>query len=195
MSAKTREGWLNDVAQRMRPLLAAAGAELPPRFRVTMSLTRHAKAIGACFDKTASADDTYEILIRLDRQEPLEVAAILAHELVHAAVGIDAGHGPRFGSVARALGLEGKLTATVPGPRFIEAAKPILAAVGPFPHAALNLRGGKRSGPKPQTGRMLKLKCKECGLVARMSRKWIDDVGAVHCPDHGELEEAAPGDG
>src|SRR5262245_40096792 len=37
------------------------------------------------------------------------VAEILAHELVHAAVGVDQGHGPAFRKVANAIGLEGKL--------------------------------------------------------------------------------------
>lgn len=193
---RTREDWMNDVAERMRPLFAAAGKELPPRFRVTMSLTKRSKAIGVCFDKSASKDGTYEILIRLDQEEPLEVAAILAHELVHAAVGIDAGHGPRFGSVARALGLEGKLTATVAGERFKRDVAPILAAVGPFPHARLDFDGGPRSGPKKQGTRMIKLTCDECGYTARTTRKWLDDKGPAHCPEHGAMsvEGDEPGD-
>jgi len=102
--AMTREDWLNQMAERMRPMFADAGAELPERFRITMSLTKRQKAIGVCFDRSASADETYEILVRLDQHEPVQVAAILAHELVHAAVGVDKGHGPVFGKVARALG-------------------------------------------------------------------------------------------
>jgi hypothetical protein len=66
----------------------------------------------------------------------VQVAAIVAHELVHAAVGVEQGHGPAFGKVARAIGLEGKLTATVPGERFVASVELILAEVGPFPHAA-----------------------------------------------------------
>ncbi len=184
----TREAWLNDLAQRMRPMFDRAGAALPKKFRLTMSLTKGAKAIGTCFDASASKDESYEILIRLDREEPIDVATILAHELTHAAVGIDAGHGPKFGRVARALGLEGKLTATTPGPRFVDDVKPLLAAVGAFPHARLDF-GAKRTGPKSQTARMIKVECKTCGLVARMARKWIDDVGVVHCPEHGPMVE------
>jgi hypothetical protein len=66
------------------------------------------------------------------------VASILAHGLVHAAVGVEQGHGPAFGKVARAIGLDGKLTATVPGERFVAAVAPILAEVGPVPHAPLD---------------------------------------------------------
>ena len=188
----TREDWLNQVAQRMRPLFAEAGAELPERFRITMSLTKRQRAIGVCFDRSASADGSYEILVRLDQHEPVQVAAILAHELVHAAVGVEQGHGPAFGKVARAIGLEGKLTATVPGDEFRASVAPILAEVGPFPHAPLDW-SGQRSGPKKQTGRLLKVECQECGLVVRQTKKWIEDVGPAHCPEHGEMQVADGG--
>lgn len=180
---------MNDVAQLMRPLFEGAGAELPP-FRVTMSLTRGKKVIGTCFDKTASADETFEILIRLDQHEPLEVAAILAHELVHAAVGIDAGHGAAFRKVATAIGLEGKMTATRPGAAFIAAVDPVLEKVGPFPHAPLNW-GARRSGPKKQTTRQLKVQCGTCGYTCRVTSKWLDEVGAPICPCSGEAMNAA----
>jgi ribulose 1,5-bisphosphate carboxylase large subunit-like protein len=32
---------------------------------------------------------------------------VLAHELCHAAVGVDAGHGPEFRAIAHAIGLRG----------------------------------------------------------------------------------------
>jgi hypothetical protein len=187
--AITREDWLNQVAQRMRPLFAEAGAELPERFRITMSLTKRQRAIGVCFDRSASADGSYEILVRLDQHEPVQVAGILAHELVHAAVGVEQGHGPAFGKVARAIGLEGKLTATVPGERFVHAVAPILVEVGPFPHAPLDW-AGQRSGPKKQVARLLKVECQECGLVVRQTRKWLDEVGPAHCPEHGAMQVA-----
>lgn len=184
----TREQWLNQLAEAMRPMFAAVDAPLPPRFRITMSLTKSKKAIGVCYDKSASADDTYEILVRLDQHEALDVAAVLAHELTHAAVGVDAGHGPRFGRVARALGLAGKLTATVPGERFKGAVAPLLDALGPFPHARLRWEG-KRSGPKKQRARLLKVQCPTCGYVARVTSKWIEEVGTPLCPCTGEAME------
>ena len=88
--------------------------------------------------------------------------------------------------MARAIGLEGKLTATVPGEAFTRAVQLLLREVGPFPHAALNW-GGPRTGPKKQGTRMLKVTCPECGLVARMTRKWIEEVGAVLSPAHGAM--------
>lgn len=127
---------------------------------------------------------------------PLQVAAILAHELVHAAVGIDAGHGKHFRRVAKGIGLAGKMTATVPGPQFEAAIKPILKEAGPLPHAQLNtgtLKNHeegepKNTGPKKQTKRHIKCKCNQCGYVARTSRKWLD-IGPPLCPaGHGALD-------
>jgi hypothetical protein len=81
-------------------------------------------------------------------------------------------------------GNTGKLTATVPGERFVQVVTPILAEVGSFPHAPLDWAGW-RSGPKKQTGRLLKVECGECGLVVRQTRKWFEEVGPAHCPEHG----------
>jgi hypothetical protein len=80
----------------------------------------------------------------------------------------------------------------VPGERFIQAVMPILAEVGPFPHAPLDW-AGRRSGPKKQVARLLKVECQECGLVVRQTRKWIEDVGPAHWPEHGEMQVADVG--
>src|SRR3546814_3946952 len=64
-----------------------------------------------------------------------QIAAILAHELVHAAVGIPAGHGKAFKRVALGLGLVGPMRATTPGEAFLAAVASILDVAGPLPHA------------------------------------------------------------
>lgn len=99
-----RESWLNNVANRLRPAFAQLGAPLPDRLRIAIgfpSTGRRAKATGECWDSTASADATFEILVRPDLAEAegalaLPVATALARELVHAAVGISAGRGTRL---------------------------------------------------------------------------------------------------
>lgn len=127
---------------------------------------------------------------------PLQVAAILAHELVHAAVGIDEGHGKGFRRVAKGIGLTGKMTATVPGPVFESTIKPILKEAGPLPHGQLKTGAlkdpeegePKNTSPKKQTKRHIKCRCNQCGYVARTSRKWLQ-IGAPLCPArHGELD-------
>ena len=64
-----------------------------------------------------------------DELFPAQIAAILAHELVHAAVGIPAGHGKAFKRVALGLGLVGPMRATTPGDSFLAAVAPILVVL------------------------------------------------------------------
>lgn len=43
--------------------------------------------------------------------------------------------------------------------------------------------------PKPkQSARLIKCVCPECGYIARTTRKWLDERGPPHCPDHGPME-------
>lgn len=181
VAGRNREEWLNAVACALGPVFASVGAPLPKRFRVTMSLTKNSKHVGVCYAPACSADGTTEILIRLDRADEMDVAAILAHELVHAAVGCSEGHKGEFKRVALAIGLEGKMTATTPGEAFKAAVAPILKAIGPLPHAPLNFAGPK-SGPKKQVARLLKAECGECGYTVRVTKTWVVCAGAPICP-------------
>jgi hypothetical protein len=191
---KTREDWLNHLAELMSPWFDNLDCPLP-RIRIAIgfpSTGRRGRRIGECWDGRASEDGTFEILIRPDQADPLEVAAILAHELVHAAVGLEAGHKAPFRSVALAIGLQGPMRSTTPGPGFIEAVRPMLEEVGPLPHARLGI--GASTGPKKQTTRMLKAECRDCGYTVRVARKWLEEVGAPHCPAHGEMTAEIPED-
>jgi hypothetical protein len=177
-----REDWLNRVAERMAPWFAEVGAPLT-KFRVSVgfpSAGKKGKAIGECWTDKASEDAHHEIFIRPDRSDSVDVAAILCHELVHAAIGIDKGHGKAFKNVATALGLEGKMKATVPGRYFIDRIAPVIEELGPIPHGRLGL--GESSGPKKQSTRMIKCECSECGYVVRTSKKWIE-LAVPNCPN------------
>lgn len=183
----TREAWLNAVASRMAPWYADLGFPLP-KYRASIGFTskgRKSKRIGECWSGVCSADGAFEIFIVPSQIEPSRVAGILAHELVHAAVGLEAKHGKLFKRVALAIGLEGKMMATSEGPKFLEAVKPILDAVGPFPHARLGDDPLKlTSTPKEQTNRHLKCVCGECGYTARTTAMWLRKAGAPICPTH-----------
>jgi hypothetical protein len=207
-----RESWLADVAGRLRPAFAQLGAPLPDRLRIAIgfpSMGRRAKATGECWDRTASADGTFEILVRPDLAEmagtiALPVATALARELVRAAVGIGAGKGPAYRKIARGLGLIGTMRVTAPGPAFLALAEPILEAAGPLPHARLHAetkspevdsRGQETPAivkPGKPANRHIKCACLTCGYVVRTARKWIDEVGPPHCPRHGPMQSDAP---
>lgn len=187
----TREEWLEEVAEGMAPWFANLGHPLPKaRMSVGFPSTgSKGRAVGQCWPAAASADGTHEILIRPDCADEEAVAAILAHELTHAAVGIPAGHGPLFRTIATGIGLGGKMRATKATEAFKRAIAPILATAGPIPHARLSF--GASSGPKAQKGRLVKVQCPICGYTARTTRKWLDSVGAPGCPDHGAMVEGA----
>lgn len=161
MEQDNRESWLNRVAVGMAPLFDALGTPLPDRVRVAIGFTsagRKGKAIGECWDNRRSADGHFEIFIRPDLAHApdamaAQIAAILAHELVHAAVGIPAGHGKPFKRLAVGLGLVGPMRATTPGEVFHAAVAPILAAAGPLPHARLDTAGETTAPKKAQSAR------------------------------------------
>jgi hypothetical protein len=181
----TRESWLAAFAAAARPRFEEAGAPLPTKVRLSIGFPsggRRVKAIGECWSDVCSGDGVFEIFITPAIGSAARIADILTHELVHAAVGLEAKHGPRFRKIAVALGLQGKMTATVAGPGWWEWAQPILDALGPLPHAALNARS---SSAKPkQTTRNIKVVCPNCGFTFRTTRKWIEHAGDyLACPD------------
>ena len=187
----TREDWLNFVAARLALAFAERGAPLPERIRIAIgfpSTGRRGKRIGECWDSTASRDGTFEIYVRPDIDEPCQAAAVLGHELCHAAAGIPAKHGPAFRRIALAIGLEGPMKATRAGPAFLTLVTPILAEAGPLPHARLDFNGGLTTRPPKQTTRLLKCECPACGYIARVAWKWLEEKGAPHCPEHGAME-------
>ncbi|HEV2651699.1 MAG TPA: transcription elongation protein SprT [Rhizomicrobium sp.] len=189
-----REAWLSYVTERLAPMFVDAGAQLPPKIRIAIgfpSAGRKGKVVGECWDGAASDDGAFEILIRPNQAEPVEVVDTLVHELIHAAAGIEEGHKGEFKRVARVLGMSGKLTSCGMGDALRDRVLPILRDAGPFPHAKLN-EGGLTTRPTKQTARMVKCWCEECGYVVRSTRKWIIEKGAPSCPEHGEMSTDLP---
>jgi hypothetical protein len=195
---QTREAWLNYVAQRMARLFERLETPLPAQLRIAIGFTssgRRSRHIGECWDSQCSEDGHFEILIRPDLSEskeplPMHVAAILGHELVHAAVGVAAGHGKEFRRVARGIGLVGHMTATMAGPEFEQALRPILEAAGPLPHGRLQLAIGASSHArrrKRQHSGQIKCVCSTCGSAVHSTRRWLDLAGAPFCPKHGQM--------
>jgi hypothetical protein len=190
----TREEWLTKAAHRLRPKFGAAGHAVPDACRYTCgfpsksALSRKRRRIGECWDKGSSQDNTFEISVSPVLDDPAEVLAVLVHEMVHAAVGLDCGHKGPFRQCALALGLEGKMTATVAGKALHAELVALAGELGPYPHA--RLEGGRSNGPPKQTTRLLKAEC-PCGYIIRVTRKWMDDAGLPTCPCGGQFVEAA----
>lgn len=104
---KTREEWITRLAGLLSPTFAARGYTLPLNVRFSCGWPgggSRGTRIGECWHSRASADGHFEVFISPSMSEPVQVAAILVHELVHTAVGLEAGHGPLFKSCAFAVG-------------------------------------------------------------------------------------------
>ena len=186
-----REQWLCECIQQLRPDFEQLGSSLPEKIRASCSwpsksgLANKKRRIGEAWSAKNSGDNSFEVFISPVLKDPLEVAATLVHELVHCAVGIEEGHKGRFPKLAKAIGLEGKMTATHAGQTLAVRLREVTAGIGPYPHAELK----HSNAPPKQSTRMLKVVCKACGCVVRMTRKWLDEAGTPTCACGGEMFE------
>jgi hypothetical protein len=104
-------------ADELRPYFSDCGYPLPDKIRYAIAFTstgRKSKRYGECWHSSASDDCAYEIFIRADLAEPLDVLAILVKELVHTALPAGSGHGKLFKAAAVKIGLQGPLRSAQP---------------------------------------------------------------------------------
>jgi hypothetical protein len=179
MQTLNREAYLNFITDNyIRDHFKSRGYTIPDNVRMSCSLTSTKKAIGQCWSSLNSADNHFEIFISPKVADSVEVIDILIHELVHATVGIKAGHKAPFKACALAVGLEGKMTSASAGDVLKATIQAWVDEAGQYPHAPLT-----QSGIKKQSTRMLKCACQSCGYQVYTSRKWIELALPV-CPDY-----------
>jgi hypothetical protein len=187
----TREEWLLALTTALRPHFAAVGYSLPAAIRVSCGWpssralatpSSKSRVIGQCWPAACSEDATREIFVSPSVADAAAVAAILVHELVHAALNTP-GHKAPFRRAALAVGLAGKMTATHAGPELAERLNALTLQIGPYPHAVLDL-----SQQPKQSTRMVKLTCPGCTYTIRTTRKWIE-AGLPICPCGEPFEE------
>lgn len=176
---ETREAWLNAAIEALRPLFTQlAAVDLPAEVRVSCGFPGGGSArkrIGECWPTKAS-DGVAQVFVSPVLDDPIQVLGTLVHELIHAWDDCKNGHKRPFSRVARAMGLEGKMTATTVGDELRAVLAEIAGELGPYPHAALDL--GLRV--KKQSTRMLKVECPACGYTLRTTAKWLE-VGVPTC--------------
>ena len=191
-----REQWLETAIELMKPHFTESipGVEIP-KVRVSVGWPggKHGpRTIGQCWAPFAATDNVSQIFISPVLDDPIIVLATLAHELIHAIDENKSGHKGAFGVMARAIGLEGRLTATVPGETLTAILATILEKLGAYPHAAIVAAGGVQkpgdptrtiTGAPSRNKSMQKVVCKESGYVARVSNKWLLE-GTASCPCH-----------
>lgn len=181
-----REEWLMQMTEKIRPMFWNYRTHntgiIPDKIRVTCgwpskgAFSSKRRTIGECWPVAASKDQTVEVFISPCVSDSVEVAAILAHELVHAS-GCK-GHGAPFKRLATGIGLEGPMRATVAGKELKERLNAFATEIGEYPHAVLD----KSQSPHKKDGtRLIKVACGDCGYTVRTTKKWLD-VGMPVCP-------------
>lgn len=165
----TREQWLNAFIAAARPIFKALELELPEKIRASVGfMFRGGKAIGQCWHEAASTDGTHEIFVIPTLDDSYRIADVLTHELAHTLFGPDEKYGRNFKAAVTKLGLEGKATATIAGPGWLEWASPILEDLGRIPHAAID---PTLSGVKKQKTYLIKASCTCCDVIFRITAK------------------------
>lgn len=186
----TREEWLMVAVEKLRPWFAEQEYTVPANVRVSCgwpsksALARKSRRIGECWTFEASAAGQFEIFISPALDDSSRVLDVLIHELVHATVGLQAGHKAPFKRCATAMGLEGKMTATVAGEALKVRLNKLIEEVGKYPHGQLDKM---TNGEKKQGTRLLKVVCPDCGYTCRITQKWLDR-GVPTCPEGTEMQ-------
>lgn len=176
-----REEWLMKAIEKLGKKIESNGATMV-EVRVSVGFPKASgrdsnKVIGQCFNGIASDDGRPQIFISPILDDSARVLDVLLHELIHAVLPLGAGHGAPFKRLAVACGLTGQMTATVASDELKAELTDIIAELGEYPHARLDVSGVKKQGT-----RLIKCYCPECGYTVRTSQKWLDLGGAPICP-------------
>lgn len=180
---KYREQWLNEGVLALSPMFNRLNKKIPDKLRVSCgwpskgAFGASRKTIGECWNYQYSSTGHHELFISPAIADPIKVLATLVHEVIHAAVGVEEKHAGMFKIVAVAMGLEGKMTATVPGARLMDDLKAIHKKLGDYPHTAID-KTDKEKEKKPSS--MIKAECK-CGYKIQVSRKLYEEYGVPEC--------------
>lgn len=187
-SVLNREDWLQRAVYHLSELLTEVPeVESVPEVRVSVGWPggrgRKSTTIGQCWATKTASDGVPQVFVSPVLSDGLRVLDVLLHELVHAWDDCKSGHRGPFRRVARAVGLEGRMTATTASESLVGRLEGILELLGDYPHAALV----PSAKPTTQTTRMLKAECVNgSGYLVRLTRKWLDEYGAPICPCHEE---------
>ena len=174
-----RESWLEALGKQLEKEFFEPLGQILSKYRVSCAFPAgesRRKRLGECYSPLDSKDGTTEIMISPVVDDEMQVAHIMAHEMVHACVGNEAKHGPAFRKVALGIGLEGQMRSTTPSWSFEAKVRPMLDELGPYPHAALKF-------PEPTKRRnsgMLKVRCRDCEVDFRATPIMAEMMGI--CP-------------
>ena len=184
------------------------GFKVPKNIRINVSEMRTANkttahtTLGRCYpthfttgkhDNPAPKREQVNIIqmniATTGKDNSVNVLDTLAHELIHAIDDNKSGHkkGGAFDKMARAIGLEGKLTSTYAGEELKGRLNGIIKTIGKFPLQEVNLEGLRRD-----TNRNLKVRCydteNDCDHGFNTNRYRIEQMISRTCLCCGEGE-------
>lgn len=179
----TREEWLQQAIDMFRPYFYNLNHQVPANISVSIGFPggskRGVRPLGSCWSTLSSEDKkTSHIFITPEINDPRIVLATLAHELVHAVDDCNSQHKGAFIRIAKSIGLMPKWTATTAGETLAVVITQMLEDLPKYPH--VKLTPAKKE--KKQGTRMIKVECIDDGYTVRMTRKWLDEMGAPQCP-------------
>lgn len=195
-----REGWLTEFAKLIAPVIKQRTGKSVPLSKVRLSCSfprgratpnrKGTFTTGQCWHGDTHKSGLHEIMINPLRDKIITddghgVAETVIHELLHASLDKGVAHKAPFARAAKAMGLEGKPTATTAGPELVKLIREIAKPLGDYPHTALEGEWGRK-----QTTRLLKVQCVDCGYVneagngytIRTTLTWIENAGLPTCP-------------
>lgn len=159
--------WLEQAYHRLRKDILP---EAPPKVNIAFGfpsgghLRLKNKTIGEHW--SGFTDGSFISLHPTLGKDPVNMLAVLIHEMIHAAYPND-GHRGRFPKTAKRVGLVGKMTATVAGHALLSRLNDLSKKLGSFPPGS-----GDLVKTRKQTTRLIKLIC-SCGRILRASREEI----------------------
>lgn len=178
-----REAWLNAAVAELAVLFKNEGWDVPDvRVSVGWPHGGRKNTIGQCFPGGLAADGIGQVFISPILSDSVRILDVLLHELVHAINHAEghSGHGKPFSTIAKKMGLTGKMTATEASPELKAILTEMAAGLGDFPHAAL---GSAPRAAKSRSGKSIKLACAAGqDYIVSISKSRLEEWGAPKCP-------------
>ena len=151
----TREAWIVACTKLLdKDFFSGKGYTLPPRnCMIGVPYTAPSTAIGQCWDKAASKDGkTFPIFVCPSLgEDPVLLVGTLLHEMLHASVGLKAGHRGPFKKLWKEFGYVGKTTqvSVEPPSELWFKLSQIASQCGRYPHIPFLKRGRKLRKNEP----------------------------------------------
>lgn len=175
--------WLEKATVAFRQHFLDCGWTIPDNVRVSIGIPKgmhgQKKAIGQCWSNRATSDNYYEIFSSPEQGREFDHLETLAHELIHATVGTEAGHKGLFKLCALDVGFVGPMTTTPSGDKMKAAIQRIINSIGYYPAGKLNINERKKKGTY-----LIKCECSICGYLTYTTKKWLAEGDPV-CPTDG----------